>query len=276
MRDSSPATEHGSPTAAGASDFEALVSAHRRELQVHCYRMLGGWTEAEDLLQPMPTPRLDVEARAEERQALGLAFAIALQHLPPRQRASLLLRDVVGCEASEVAAMLGTSAPAVNSALVRARDRMDRFRADHGDEPPVAPLDEEQRRVVDAYFAAWEAADVQALAALLSEEAVFSMPPYPTWYRGRAAVARALADVVFAGGRAFRLLPTSANGRPAFGVYRRGAAGPGLSAARDTQRTFTGTGIMMLVPDGTAIAHVVTFLDARLVPRFGLPAALGG
>ncbi|HEX2252615.1 MAG TPA: RNA polymerase subunit sigma-70 [Thermoanaerobaculia bacterium] len=337
----------GSSSPPAADDFEALVAAHRRELQVHCYRMLGCWTEAEDLLQealvrawrglarfegrssvrtwlyqiatnacltalarrerrglpetlrpaaaeggaleppeegvawlqPLPTPSdLDVEAQAESRQALTLAFAVALQHLPPRQRATLLLRDVVGCEAREVAEMIGTSTPAVNSALVRARERMERFRAEHGDEPPVAPLDSEQQRRIDSYLAAWEAADVPALAALLSDEAVFSMPPYPTWYRGRAAVARALEEIVFAQGRAFRLLRTAANGRPAFAVYRRGAAGPGLAGARDTARSYTGTGIQVLVPRptgaGGGIERVVTFLDARLVPRFGLPPAL--
>lgn len=342
MSELPPSAAGDSPAGGDPSRFEALVAAHEREIQAHCYRMLGSWTDAEDLaqeamvrawrgldrfegrssprtwlyqiatnaclsalsrrqrrrlpeqlqpaaaesaglappeegvawLQPLPTGHDDVEARAETRQALGLAFAVALQHLPPRQRAALLLRDVVGCEASEVAAMLGTSTPAVNSALVRARERMERFRAEHGDEPPVAPLDEEQRRLVDAYLAAWEAADVEALAALLSEEVVFSMPPYPTWFRGRAAVARALAEIVFAGVRAFRLVPTSANGRPAFGVYRQGAAGPGLSWARDTERSYTGTGIMVLVPGAGEIVHVVTFLDPRLVPRFGLPAAV--
>ena len=325
-------------------DFDALVAAHRRELEVHCYRMLGCWTDAEDLLQeslvrawrglerfegrssprtwlyqiatnaclsalaqrerrvlpeslrrpaaegaaleppeegvawlqPMPTRPLDVEARAEEREAVGLAFAIALQHLPPRQRAALLLRDVVGYEASEVAAMLGTSTPAVNSALVRARERMERFRAEHGGEPPVAPLGREEQRTVEAWLAAWEAADVEALAALLADDAVFSMPPYPTWYRGRTAIALALGEIVFAGGRAFRLLPTAANGRPAFGVYRLGAAGPGLSWARDSERRHTGTGIQLLVPRADAVLHVVTFLDPRLPPRFGLPAELVG
>jgi RNA polymerase sigma-70 factor (ECF subfamily) len=326
----------------GDDAFEAMVAVHRHEVQVHCYRMLGSWTDAEDVmqevllrawrglggfegrsslrtwlyqiatnacltalrsrsrrelpehlrppaveggpleppreelawLQPLPTPgALDVEARAASRQAVTLAFAVALQHLPARQRATLLLRDVAECEASEVAAMLGTSTAAVNSALVRARDRMERFRARHGDEPPVGPLDAEQQRIVAAYLEAWEAADVEALAALLSDEAVFSMPPYPTWYRGRAAIARALRETIFAG-RAFRLLPAVANGRPAFVLYRRGAAGPGLRGARSTTEVFTGTGIMVLFPAAAHIARVLTFLDRRLVPAFGAPVEL--
>lgn len=326
-----------------ARKFESLVAAYRHELQVHCYRMLGSWTDAEDVLQevllrawrglsgfegrsslrtwlyqiatntcltalssrarrelpeglrppapeggpleppleelawlqPLPTPdALDVEARAASRQAITLAFTVALQHLPARQRATLLLRDVADCEASEVAAMLGTSTAAINSALVRARDRMERFRDAHGDEPPVGPLDAAQKATVAAYLNAWEAADVETLAALLSDTAVFSMPPYPTWYRGRSAIARALAEIVFAHGRAFRLVPTAANGRPAFVVYRRGLAGPGLRSAVTTEEVFTGTGIQVLVPEVNLIAKVVTFLDRRLVGSFGAPPEL--
>src|SRR2546426_4732161 len=206
----------GSPASAGQLggerrppvSFEDLLRAHRRELLVHCYRMLGSWTNA--------------EAVASSREWVTLAFVLALQRLPPRQRAALLLREVVGYEASEVAAMLKTSTPAVNSALVRARARIARFRGRRGVEAKIAPLSPGQKQLLRSYVKAWEAGDVDAIVALFSRDASASMPPFATWYRGRAAIARWLTDHALADGRAYRLFPTFANGRPSFAFYKSG------------------------------------------------------
>jgi RNA polymerase sigma-70 factor (ECF subfamily) len=313
--------------------FEDLLVAHRRELLVHCYRMLGSWTEAEDVFQDVSVrawrglPRFearssvrawlyriatnaclsalrgrarrtlpevaggpdsagaalappledarwiqpfpagpDVEAIASTRESVTLAFVLALQHLPPRQRAALLLRDVVGYEASEVAAMLKTSASAVESALVRARARMARARERCGVEARVAALTAGERELLRRYVAAWEAGDVDAIVALLSDDAIVSMPPFPTWYRGRGAIERWLASRPFADGRTFRLFPSSANGRPAFALYKAG--GPCLPG-KPPSRGFEPHCIQVLWLEGGRVARIVNFLDDRLVRAFG-------
>jgi len=317
--------------------FEDLLQAHRRELLVHCYRMLGSWTDAEDVfqdvslrawrgfprfkgrassrswlyriatnacltalrrrprrslpevlhspmaagrplappvedvrwVQPLPTGAgadADVEALASSRESVTLAFIVALQHLPPRQRAALLLREVVGYEASEVAAILKTTAPAVNSALIRARSRMARFRRRHGDEPKIAPLSAGQRQLLSRYVKAWEAGEVDAIVSLLSRDASVSMPPYATWYRGRAAIARWLTNYALADGRAYRLWPTSANGRPAFAFYKSG--GPCLPGQR-VRRAFGPHCIQVLWLARRHVARVVSFLNPQLVNEFG-------
>jgi len=313
--------------------FEDLLRAHRRELLVHCYRMLGSWTEAEDVfqdvslrawrgldrfearssvrswlyriatnacltalrgrsrrtlpevtvaaapaggalappleearwIQPFPTGP-DVEALASSRESVTLAFVLALQHLPPRQRAALLLRDVVGYEASEVAAMLKTSTSAVHSALIRARARVARARERHGAEARIAPLTASQREQLRRYVAAWEAGDVDGIVALLSHQAVASMPPYATWYRGRAAIERWLAAGPFADGRAFRLLPTFANGRPAFAIYKSG--GPCLPG-KPASQGFEPHSIQVVWLARQRVTRIVSFLDGRLVRAFG-------
>jgi RNA polymerase sigma-70 factor, ECF subfamily len=315
--------------------FDDLMAAHRRELLVHCYRMLGSWTDAEDCLQdvslrawrglsrfegrasarswlyriatnacltalrrrtrrtlpevsiaaapagalpappveearwvqPCPTPADgDVEAAASSRESLTLAFVLALQCLPPRQRAALLLREVVGYEASEVADMLKTTTHAVNSALVRARARMARFRRRHGKEPRIVPLTQVQRSVLKRYLRAWEAGDVETLVSLFSRGAIVSMPPYATWYRGRAAITRWLAESVLADGRRFRLFPTLASGRPAFAFYKAGAPClPGESAHDD----FEPHCIQVVWLGREQVTRIASFLSTRLVEGFG-------
>lgn len=313
--------------------FEDLLRAHRRELLVHCYRMLGSWTDAEDVFQDVslrawralgrfegrasarswlyriatnacltalrgraqrslpevavravpigaaPAPPIeearwiqpfpsgtDVEAVASSRESVTLAFILALQHLPPRQRAALLLRDVVGYEAAEVAAMLKTSTPAINSALIRARARMARFRRRHQAEARTTPLSPSQQRLLRSYVKAWETGDVDAIVALLSRDAIVSMPPFATWYRGRAAIARWLADHTFADGRAFRLFPTFANGRPAFAFYKSG--GPCLPG-EPASEAFEPHCIQMVWLARGRVTRIVSFLDHRLVNEFG-------
>jgi RNA polymerase sigma-70 factor (ECF subfamily) len=322
--------------------FENLWQAHRRELLVHCYRMLGSWIDAEDVLQdvslrawrglprfaarasarawlyriatnacltalrrrrerslpevlhsaapaggplgppveearwiqPFPTGAdTDVEAVASSRESVTLAFIVALQCLPPRQRAALLLRDVIGYEASEVATMLKTTAPAVNSALIRARSRLARFRRRHGPEPRIAPLSAGQQKLLTRYVEAWESGDVDAIVSLLSRDASVSMPPYATWYRGRAAIARWLIDHIFADRRVYRLRPTFANGRPAFAIYE--SRGPSLSR-EDDSRAFAAHCIQVLWIARRHIVRAVSFLNPRLVKEFGFPSRLPG
>jgi RNA polymerase sigma-70 factor, ECF subfamily len=207
-----------------------------------------------------------VEGRAAQREALTLAFVAALQCLPPKQRAVLLLRDVVGYEAGEVADILKTGTPAVNSALIRARDRMARFRERHGGEPLSKPVSAAQRRILKRYVAAWEAGDVAALVSLLSRDAVVTMPPFATWYRGRPAIERWLADAVLAGGRRFRLFPTFANGRPSFAFYKSG--GPCLPGEK-ANAGFEPHCIQIVWFGRRGISRIASFLDARLVRAFG-------
>jgi RNA polymerase sigma-70 factor (ECF subfamily) len=321
-------------TVAAPDRFEKAIEAHRRELLVHCYRLLGSWTDAEDCVQevsirawrgigrfegrsqvrtwlyriatnvcltrlrtrrrrqlpeaatpatpkgampgppieperwiePFPSdPRTDVEEAAARRETLTLAFVAALQCLPPKQRAVLLLRDVVGYEASEVAGILQTGTPAVNSALVRARDRMARFRERHGREPLPKPVDAAQRRILTRYVAAWEAGDVETLVSLLSRDAIVTMPPFATWYRGRAALREWLA-MVLEGGRRFRLFPTLANGRAAFAFYKSG--GPCLPGEK-AHAAFEPHCIQMVWFGRRGIARIANFVDARLVRSFG-------
>jgi RNA polymerase sigma-70 factor (ECF subfamily) len=315
------------------ASIEDLLRAHRRELLVHCYRMLGSWTDAEDVMQDVslrawrgldrfearsstrswlyriatnaclsarrsraqrtlpeiavppvplgavPAPPIeearwiqpfpsgpDVEAMASSRESVTLAFVLALQHLPPRQRAALLLRDVVGYEASEVAAMLKTSTPAINSALIRARARLDRFRERRGIAEKVTPLTPAQHQVLRHWVRAWEAGDVDGIVALLSRDAIVSMPPFATWYRGRVAIARWLAENTFAVERVFRVFPTSANGRPAFAFYSSG--GPCLPG-EPVRHILAPHSIQMVWLAGQKITRIIHFLDERLVHEFG-------
>jgi RNA polymerase sigma-70 factor (ECF subfamily) len=176
------------------------------------------------------------------------------------------LREVVGYEASEVAAMLKTSTPAINSALIRARARIARFHARHGVEPRIAPLSPGQHQLLRRYVEAWEAGDVEAIVALLSRDATVSMPPYATWYRGRAAIERWLIHGALAGGRAFRLFPTFANGRPAFALYKSG--GPCLPG-ESAHAGFEPHCIQMVWLARQQITRIVSFLNPRLVNKFG-------
>jgi RNA polymerase sigma-70 factor (ECF subfamily) len=216
-------------------------------------------------IQPFPAGP-DLEAVASSRETVTLAFVLALQHLPPLQRAVLLLRDVVDYEAAEVAAMLKTSTAAVNSALVRARARIARARDRAGAESRVAPLSRGQRELLRRYVAAWEAGDVRGIVALLSRDVAVSMPPYATWYQGRAAVERWLVERPFSDGRAFRFLPTFANGRPAFALYSAG--GPCLPG-EPAHAGFEPHSIQVVWLARRRITRIVSFLDARLVRAFG-------
>ncbi len=213
------------------------------------------WLEPIPDLHAIPADG-DPAERAALRQSIRLAFVAALQRLPPRQRAALLLAEVLGWPASEVAGALETTVPAVNSALQRARATL----AGSVPEGGPAGLTPEQQALLARYVEAFERYDVDALAALLREDATLSMPPYTLWLRGPAAVkAWFLGRGI--GCRGSRLVPTAANGLLAFGQYRPG--GPG-----EPHRPWA---LVVLELSGDRIAHMNHFLDtATLFPRFGL------
>lgn len=321
--------------AGDAQAFRALTEPHRRELQVHCYRMLGSFQDAEDALQdsmlaawrglegfdgraslrtwlyriatnrcldalranrrrppkqwdipgiepPEPTGFGDVhwlepypdalvddsitvspgpEARYEQAESLSLAFVTALQVLPPRQLAVLILRDVLGFHADEVADMLATTVESVKSALRRARAGMQRrLPATTGQQRPPASDAATQGSIVARFVSAYEAADIDALVALFTDDVFLSMPPMPLEYRGRDSVAGFFA-FVFGFARGFRLVPTRANGQPAFGVYLHTPSGT------------PGVGFFVLTLAGDRISALTRFEDTVL-PAFGLPPSL--
>jgi RNA polymerase sigma-70 factor (ECF subfamily) len=211
---------------------------------------------------------LNPEELAIEREHIALAFIVALHLLPPRQRAVLLLRDVLDWPASEVATFLDTTVSAVKSALHRARAIMAGYYDDH--RTPAADagwkFDGATQRQLNAYVNAWEAADGDALARLLKEDATFSMPPIPAWYRGKETVRALVSRTVYSGeaqGR-WRLLPTAANGQVAFGLYRRAEAAS----------VYQAYGIQVVTLSGQMIGDITTFIDAGLIAHFALPAAL--
>jgi RNA polymerase sigma-70 factor (ECF subfamily) len=217
-------------------------------------------------LEPVPDARAlpasaDPGELAVLKQSIRLAFVAALQHLPPRQRAALLLTEVLGLSAAEVAETLEMTTAAVNSALQRARATVStRDLQQAHDEALTA----EQAEMLDRYVEAFERYDVDALAALLREDATFSMPPYALWLRGPEPVRGWLAGRG-RGCRGSRLVRTAANGLPAFGQYRVGRE-PG---------TWTPWGLVVLELDGARIAGWNTYLDTeRLFPLFGLPMVL--
>jgi RNA polymerase sigma-70 factor (TIGR02960 family) len=321
---------------AGDGDaFRELTEPYRRELQVHCYRMLGSFQDAEDALQetllaawrgfpgfegraslrtwlyriatnqclnarrsasrrtarewnvpdvqpPEPTRlgevvwlepypdallggAIDVpigpEARYEQTESISLAFVTALQMLPPRQLAVLILRDVLGFHAGEVADMLDTTVESVNSALKRARAGVHRRPATVDREPPPAFESPAEDAIVAKFVSAWESADLDALVALLTDDVFISMPPMPFEYEGRDLVGRFCASI-FGAGRRFDLVPTRANGQPAFGVYLRSPTG-----------IRHGTGLFVLTLSGDRICAMTRF-DNSVLPWFGLPRSL--
>jgi RNA polymerase sigma-70 factor, ECF subfamily len=210
------------------------------------------------LLPPAPAdPAAVITARAGTR----LALIAALQYLPGRQRAVLILRDVLGWRAAEVAELLGTSTPAVNSLLQRARAQLAAAGLAEGDlrEPDGAAA----RDLLDRYAAAFEDADTGALMRLLTDGAVLEMPPQPAWFAGRELVGRFLGRRVLGEPGAFRMIPTAANGGPALAAYLRG--GDGVHRAH---------GIQVLTLTAAGVSRVVSFNDPGLAGRFGLPAAL--
>ena len=321
--------------------FGQLVDPYRRELQVHCYRMLGSLQDAEDALQetllaawqsfgefegrasvrtwlyriatnrclnalraasrrprvtgpqrpegvaevPEPTrlgevlwlqPYPDVllagvadaapgpEARVEAREAISLAFVTALQLLPPLQRTVLVLRDVLGYRASDVATMLETTDESVTSALKRARHGMAARRDDTGvHEPPATPGSAEERELIDRLTVAWESGDMGSILAALTDDVWLAMPPMPLEYQGLDLTARFFEIVVFRDGRRFKMLPTRANGQPALGHYIVDPV-TGLAHA---------AGLLVLTLSGTRV-RALTHFGTGVLDRFGLPRTL--
>lgn len=318
-------------TADVAAEFEAATAPFRRELVVHCYRMMGSVQEAEDLtqetllrawkarhrydpsratlrtwlyriatnacltalggrarrplpsglgrpsadpdaplvpdfevpwLQPLPDRFLPDEAgdpafRATQRAGVRLALIAAMQLLPPRQRAVLVLRDVLQFSATEVAAQLGTSTPAVNSALQRAKATL--AAAAPQSDAFHEPDDRGMRETIERYSHAFEAADVGALVALLTEDAVLEMPPVPLWYAGRINYERFIARIFGMWGGGWRMLQTSANGQPALAAYSPGDSG--------THHLHT---LQVFTIGRSGIERNVVFQDTEVFTSFGL------
>src|SRR5690348_11778700 len=216
-------------------------------------------------LRPLPDALLtgeheDPAAVTVSREGIRLAFVAALQYLSARQRAMLIMRDVLQWPAAEVAELLGTTTTAVNSGLRRARAQL--AQAMPAQDKLAEPADPELRAVLDRFASAFENADIGLLAELLRQDAVLEMPPLLTWFAGRAAVAGFFGAIPqFAAPGGFRMVPVTANGQPAFAVYARDAGG-GFRAHALTVLSVTATGI----------ARIVTFLDPQLPALFGLPA----
>ncbi|HLM18432.1 MAG TPA: RNA polymerase subunit sigma-70, partial [Acidimicrobiia bacterium] len=218
-------------------------------------------------IEPVPDAQIAPETSdpadvVGSRESIKLAFVAALQHLPPKQRAVLILREVLRWQASEVAELLETSVASVNSALQRARETIAKTDAEHGS---VGELDDEHRALLQRYVDAFERYDMDALTSLLREDASWSMPPYALWLQTHDDIVRwCLGPGI--GCKGSRLIATTANGAPAFGQYKP-APGGGLEP----------WSLQVLdVADGD-IRGIVFFLDtARLFPLFGLPAHLAG
>ena len=224
-------------------------------------------------LQPYPDVLLEgisdaspgPDARYETRETLELAFIAALQHLPPRQRAALVLRDVLGFRAAEVADILDSSVDSVKGALKRARATLEQClpRADRDRSPlPDSPA---ERELVRRFADAFQADDINGVVALLSEHAWFTMPPSTLEYQGRLAIASFLRENTnWRRGQRYRLLATRANTQPAFGTYRTDAHAPIAHA----------TGLVVLTLEGERIAAITQFLDPSILSRFGLPRTI--
>jgi RNA polymerase sigma-70 factor (ECF subfamily) len=218
-------------------------------------------------LEPLPdavvwaSPDIDPAETVVSRESVRLAFVAALQHLTPQQRAVLIFRDVLAWQASEVATALGMSTVGVNSTLQRARAHLARLAPD---EAP-APLDDvRMRELLEGYVSAFEDYDVDRIVELLTADAVWEMPPFTGWYCGASAIGRLIKHQCPADGPGdMRLVPTSANGQPAFAVYMRGPDG--------VHRAFQ---IQQLTLGGTGVAHVAAYFDLALFETFGLPEVL--
>jgi RNA polymerase sigma-70 factor, ECF subfamily len=212
------------------------------------------------LLSRLPDGAPGPEAALEQRESLRLAVMVAEHNLPPRQRAVLLLRDVLGYRTAEVARMLETTEDAVGSALKRARATL-------ATQPPdnaPAPGSPAERAVVDEFADALQDGDVPRVVALLTDDAWLTMPPLPLEYQGPERVAEFLVTIPFRGARSYRLLPIRANTQPAFGAYLRDVHTPIWHAH----------GLVVLTLTGTEISAVTGFMDTGLLPHFGLPRTL--
>ncbi|MGH3013551.1 MAG: sigma-70 family RNA polymerase sigma factor [Gaiellaceae bacterium] len=222
-------------------------------------------------LEPYPDERLGLEegyaapeARYEQREAVELAFIAALQHLPARQRAVLVLREVLGFSAREVAASLETTVASVNSALQRARKTVDERLPSRSQQATLRTLgDDGIRDLVEGFVDAFERGDVDAILALVAEDATFAMPPYADWYRGRDALGDSW---LMPGGPPPRLryVPTRANGQPALGTYQRD---PGAGS-------YLPIALEVLTLDGARISQITAFRTPEVFALFGLPDEL--
>jgi RNA polymerase sigma-70 factor (ECF subfamily) len=228
-------------------------------------------------LEPFPDTWLaqaaeNPEARYSRRESVSLAFLTALQLLPPRQRAILLLSDVLEWRAVEIAHLLEISVAAVNSALHRARVTLEKnYQREQREMALVYPADAATNTLLARYLQAWETDDVDGLVALLKEDATLSMPPVPSWYRGREAIRSILLAVLFLPGvrNRRRLFPTRANGQPAFVVYR----------ADEATGSYRAYALQVITLDASPgglrqVASVTAFLDPELVTFFGFPLQL--
>jgi RNA polymerase sigma-70 factor (TIGR02960 family) len=225
------------------------------------------WLEPypDTLLEGVADRSLEPDARYDAREAIGLAFVAGLQRLPPRQRAVLVLRDVLGFRAREVAEMLEVSEASVTSALHRARSALEAEPAAGSRERAPLPSSGEERQLVAAFTEAFESGDIEGVVSLLTEDARMTMPPEPLEYQGRAAIARFFATVPAAGRlEMFKLVPTRANGQPAFGCYLRDPRAPIAHAY----------GLMVLTLRGDRIAALTGFPDTSVFASFGLPRTL--
>jgi RNA polymerase sigma-70 factor (TIGR02960 family) len=213
------------------------------------------------LLDGLPDTAAGPEARYEAKETIALTFVTALQRLPPRQRSVLVLRDVLGYRATEVAGMLETTETSVNSALQRARAAMP------ARQPATAglPRSAAEQRLAERFAAAYAADDIDGVVALLSDDAWFTMPPVMLEYQGRAAIGAFLSQSVqWRAGRRMRLIPTRANGQPAFGCYLPDEHAPVWHAH----------GIIVLTVDGDKLSAITRFVDNSVLPSFGLPRSL--
>jgi RNA polymerase sigma-70 factor, ECF subfamily len=223
-------------------------------------------------IEPYPDEQLGLEngfsapeARYERRESVELAFIAVLQHLPPRQRAVLVLRDVLGFSASEVADTLETTPASVYSALQRAHKTVDERLPAQSQQATLRALgDERLAELVERYVDAWERSDVDAMVAMLAEDATVTMPPAATWYTGRPAVAAFLKRRPLSGNQEWRLVPTRANGQLAFGHYIREEHGGGFVAHHVTVLTLR----------GDQVTELAAFLTPEIHRLFGLPDAL--
>ena len=215
-------------------------------------------------LQPLPgallaAERADPASVTASRAGIRLAFVAALQHLSARQRAVLILRDVLEWPAAQVADLLGTTTTAVNSGLRRARAQL--AQALPAEDELAEPAEPDRRALLDRFAAALENADVTALAQLLAEDVALEMPPALTWFTGRPAVVAFTAAQLLTEPGALRLVPVTANGQPAFAVYRR-----------DSGTAYHAHAVQVLTVTATGIVRIVAFTDPGLFTSFGLPA----
>jgi RNA polymerase sigma-70 factor, ECF subfamily len=224
---------------------------------------LGVSAEVPGYLEPYPDALLD-DLPEQASETVSLAFVAALQCLPPRQRAALILHDVAGFTAAEVAGLLGTAEHAVRGLLDRARGTLAARLPGPDRAPAPPPRSARERKIVAEFTRAFERADIRAVLALLTDDVALTMPPLPQSGHGRAAAGHVLGGA-FRAGRRYRLLSTHANRQPAFGCYLAGPRTPVLHA----------DGLLVLTLSGDRICTLTRFTDNALLARFGFPLTLG-